>query len=147
MEKADERPPNTQEVLDILNEAGLSRKRTPHQVHLACASGYSRLVVKSYIAVLLSCGAGSVRYKGIEGAVVQQEMIDQFFSIFSSCKIQYLTADRRFIGEAWLDILSTVVQNSVFGLRKIRNGEYSGLPRIACSSARCSRDIESPPSR
>jgi hypothetical protein len=31
--------PSAQEVLDILNEAGLNRKRTPHQVHLACASG------------------------------------------------------------------------------------------------------------
>lgn len=64
--------PSAQEVLDILNEAGLNRKRTPHQVHLACASGYSRPVVESHIATLLSRGAGAVRYKGIEGAVVQQ---------------------------------------------------------------------------
>ena len=34
--------PSTQDVLDILNEAGLNRKRTPSQVHLAGASGYSR---------------------------------------------------------------------------------------------------------
>jgi hypothetical protein len=66
--------PSVQEVLDILNEAGLNRKRTPHQVHLACASGYSRPVVESYIATLLSRGAGTVRYKGHEGAVVQQGM-------------------------------------------------------------------------
>lgn len=66
--------PSAQEVLDILNEAGLNRKRTPHQVHLACASGYSRPVVESHIAALLSRGAGSVRYKGMEGAVVQQGM-------------------------------------------------------------------------
>lgn len=64
--------PSAQEVLDILNEAGLNRKRTPHQVHLACASGYSRPVVESHIATLLSRGAGAVRYKGLEGAVVQQ---------------------------------------------------------------------------
>lgn len=66
--------PSAQEVLDILNEAGLNRKRTPHQVHLACASGYSRPVVESHIATLLSRGAGAVRYKGLEGAVVQQGM-------------------------------------------------------------------------
>ena len=65
--------PSAQEVLDILNEAGLNRKRTP-QVHLACASGYSRPVVENHIATLLSRGAGAVRYKGLEGAVVQQGM-------------------------------------------------------------------------
>jgi hypothetical protein len=64
--------PSAQEVLDILNEAGLNRKRTPHQVQLACASGYSRPVVESHIATLLSRGAGAVHYKGIEGAIVQQ---------------------------------------------------------------------------
>ena len=66
--------PSAQEVFDILNEAGLHRKRTPHQVHLACASGYSRPVVESHIASLLSRGAGQVRYKGLEGAVVHQGM-------------------------------------------------------------------------
>ena len=66
--------PSAQEVLDILNEAGLNRKRTPSQVHLACASGHSRPVVESHIASLLSRGAGHVRYKGLEGAVLQQGM-------------------------------------------------------------------------
>ena len=66
--------PSAQDVLDILNEAGLNRKRTPHQVHLACASGYSRPVVESHIASLLARGAGQVRYKGLEGAVLQQGM-------------------------------------------------------------------------
>jgi hypothetical protein len=66
--------PSAQEVLDILNEAGLHRKRTPSQVHLACASGHSRPVVESHIASLLSRGAGHVRYKGLEGAVLQQGM-------------------------------------------------------------------------
>ena len=66
--------PSAQEVLDILNEADLNRKRTPYQVQLACASGYSRPVVESHIATLLSRGAGTVRYKGHEGAVVQQGM-------------------------------------------------------------------------
>jgi hypothetical protein len=66
--------PSAQDVLDILNAAGLNRKRTPYQVHLACASGYSRPVVESHIASLLSRGAGHVRYKGLEGAVLQQGM-------------------------------------------------------------------------
>ena len=66
--------PSAQAVLDILNAAGLNRKRTPYQVHLACASGYSRPVVESHIASLLARGAGQVRYKGLEGAVLQQSM-------------------------------------------------------------------------
>jgi hypothetical protein len=66
--------PSPEEVLDMLNEAGLNRIRTPHQVHLACASGYSRPVVESHIATLISRGADHVRYKGLEGAVVQMGM-------------------------------------------------------------------------
>jgi hypothetical protein len=66
--------PTTQEILDILTEAGLTRQRTPSQVQLACACGYSRPVVESHIASLLSRGAGQVRYKGLQGAVVQQGM-------------------------------------------------------------------------
>ena len=66
--------PSPEEVLDILNEAGLNRKRTPHQVHLACLCGYSRPVVESHIASLLARGAGQVRYKSLQGAVVQLGM-------------------------------------------------------------------------
>lgn len=66
--------PSQQEVRDILNASGLHRIRTPHQVHLACASGYSRPVVESHIATLMSRGADHVRYKGLEGAVVQMGM-------------------------------------------------------------------------
>jgi hypothetical protein len=66
--------PSQQEVLDILNGSGLNRIRTPHQVHLACASGYSRPVVESHIATLMSRGAAHIRYKGLEGAVVQMGM-------------------------------------------------------------------------
>jgi hypothetical protein len=66
--------PTLAEVRDHLNEAGLSGKRTPHQVQLACACGYSRPVVESHIARLLSRGAGQVRYKGLQGAVVQLSM-------------------------------------------------------------------------
>jgi hypothetical protein len=67
-----EADPSAQDILDMLNEAGLNRSRTPHQVQLACASGYSRPVVESHIASLLARGAGQVRYKGLEGAVLQQ---------------------------------------------------------------------------
>jgi hypothetical protein len=62
--------PSPEEVLDLLNEAGLNRQRTPHQVRLACACGYSRPVVESPSASLLSRGAGHVRYKGHPGAVL-----------------------------------------------------------------------------
>jgi hypothetical protein len=65
---------SAQDVWDILNAAGLHRKRTPYQVHVACASGYSRPVVESHIASLLARGAGQVRYQGLEGAVLQQGM-------------------------------------------------------------------------
>jgi hypothetical protein len=61
-------------MLAILNEAGLNRQRTPYQVQLACACGYSRPVVESHIASLLARGAGQVRYKGHPGAVLQQGM-------------------------------------------------------------------------
>ena len=66
--------PSAQDIFNILTEAGLHRTRTPYQVHLACASGYSRPVVESHIASLLARGAGHVRYKGLEGAVLQQGM-------------------------------------------------------------------------
>ena len=59
---------------DLADASSLNRLRTPYQVHLACASGYSRPVVESHIATLLARGAGEVRYKGLEGAVVQMGM-------------------------------------------------------------------------
>ncbi len=65
--------PTQAEVLQSLNHAGL-HKRTPHQVHLAYACGYSRPVVESHIATLLVRGAGQVRYKGPHGAVLQLGM-------------------------------------------------------------------------
>ena len=66
--------PSPEEILDLLNTAGLNRMRTPHQVQLACATGYSRPVVESHIASLLARGAGQVHYKGLAGAVRQQGM-------------------------------------------------------------------------
>jgi hypothetical protein len=67
--------PSPEEVLDILNASGLNRIRTPHQVQLACASGYSRPVVEGHIATLMARGAEQVRYKGLNGAVLQMGMI------------------------------------------------------------------------
>ena len=58
----------------MLHDAGLHGKRTPHQVQLACAGGYSRPVVESIIASLLSRGAAQIRYKGQHGATVQMGM-------------------------------------------------------------------------
>jgi hypothetical protein len=66
--------PSPEEVLDILNASGLHRIRTPHQGHLACASGYSRPVGEGHIATLMARGADQVRYKGLEGAVLQMGM-------------------------------------------------------------------------
>ena len=62
------------EILAVRNAARLNRQRTPHQVQLACACGYSRPVVESHIACLLSRGAGQIRYKGPQGAIVQLGM-------------------------------------------------------------------------
>jgi hypothetical protein len=38
--------PSVEEILALLNAANLNRTRTPYQVQLACASGYSRPVVE-----------------------------------------------------------------------------------------------------
>jgi hypothetical protein len=61
-------------IQELLTTADLQRTRTPRQVQLACAAGYSRPVVESIIASLLSRGAGHLRYKGWHGACVQLTM-------------------------------------------------------------------------
>ena len=66
--------PTAEEIGTILTEADLTQKRTPRQVQIACACGYSRPVVESHIASLVARGAGQVRYTGLAGAVVQQGM-------------------------------------------------------------------------
>jgi hypothetical protein len=43
--------------------------------------------------------------KGNSNTKERIELIDQFLAIFGSCRIQYLTADREFIGEAWFRYL------------------------------------------
>ncbi len=66
--------PTPEAVHPLLTAAGLHRKRTPRQVQLACAAGYSRPVVESIIASLLSRGAAQLRDKGWHGACVEVTM-------------------------------------------------------------------------
>ncbi len=66
--------PPPEAIHQLLTTTGLHRKRTPRQVQLACAAGYSRPVVESIIASLLSRGATRLRYKGWHGARVQVTM-------------------------------------------------------------------------
>ena len=63
--------PRAQDLLTLLNEAGLHRQRTPHQVRLAWARGSSRPVGESHLASWRARGAGHVRSKGLEGAGLQ----------------------------------------------------------------------------
>jgi hypothetical protein len=66
--------PTPEAVQQLLTTPGVSRKRTPRQVQLACVAGHSRPVVESIIASLLSRGAAQLRYKGWHGACVQVTM-------------------------------------------------------------------------
>jgi len=76
-------------VQQMLTAAGLSRKRTPRQVRLACAAGYSRPVVESIIASLLSRGAAQLRYKGWHGAQVQVTMAVMAHNAATVRRIRY----------------------------------------------------------
>ena len=66
--------PTPEDVLRLLNEADLPQARTPCQVHLAYACGYSRPVVESLMASLLCRGAARVTYQGHRGAIVHTGM-------------------------------------------------------------------------
>jgi hypothetical protein len=66
--------PTPEAVLRSLDEADLHHIRTPSQVPLAYACGYSRPVVESIMASLLCRGAGRLTYKGHRGAIVQTGM-------------------------------------------------------------------------
>jgi hypothetical protein len=67
--------PTPEDIRRSLDEADLHHIRTPSQVHLAYACGYSRPVVESLIASLLCRGAGRLTYKGHRGAIVQTGMV------------------------------------------------------------------------
>jgi hypothetical protein len=66
--------PTAEDIFRSLEEADLHHIRTPTQVQLAYACGYSRPVVESIIASLLCRGAGHLSYKGHRGAIVQTGM-------------------------------------------------------------------------
>ena len=66
--------PTPEDILRSLEEADLHHIRTPTQVQLAYACGYSRPVVESIIASLLCHGAARLTYKGHRGAIVQMGM-------------------------------------------------------------------------
>jgi hypothetical protein len=66
--------PSPEAIRALLNDAGVHRIRTPHQVQLACATGSSRPGVESPIASLLARGAGQGRDQGLEGAGRPQGM-------------------------------------------------------------------------
>ena len=68
------RAPTAEDICRSLEEADLHHIRTPTQVQLAYACGYSRPVVESIIASLLCRGAGRLSYKGHRGAIVQMGM-------------------------------------------------------------------------
>ena len=66
--------PTPEDVLRSLDEADLHGIRTPTQVQLAYACGYSRPVVESLMASLLCRGASHLTYKGHRGAIVHTGM-------------------------------------------------------------------------
>jgi hypothetical protein len=66
--------PTPADVLRLLSEEGFPRARTPCQLDLAYACGYSRPVVESLMASLLCRGAARVTGKGHRGAIVQTGM-------------------------------------------------------------------------
>jgi len=81
--------PSPEAVRELLATADLHRKRTPRQVQLAYAAGYSRPVVESIIASLLSRGAGQLRYKGWHGARVQLTMAVMAHNAATVRRIRY----------------------------------------------------------
>ena len=66
--------PTAEDIFRSLEEADLHHMRTPTQVQLAYACGYSRPVVESIIASLLCRGAARLTYKGHRGAIIQTGM-------------------------------------------------------------------------
>ena len=66
--------PTPEDIFRSLEEADLHHIRTPTQVQLAYACGYSRPVVESIIANLRCRGAGRLTYKGHRGAIIQTGM-------------------------------------------------------------------------
>ena len=87
--------PSQQEVLEILNEAGLNRKRTPYQVHVASACGHSRPVVESFIESLLCRGIGQITYKGHHGDELQMGVTVMAYNAATLVRIQHNRLSKR----------------------------------------------------
>ena len=87
--------PSQQEVLEILNVSGLNRKRTPYQVRVASACGYSRPVVESFIENLLCRGVGQITYKGHHGAQLQMGMTVMAYNAATLVRIQHNRLSKR----------------------------------------------------
>lgn len=87
--------PSQQEVLEILKASGLNRKRTPYQVHVASACGYSRPVVESFIENLLCRGVGQITYKGHHGAQLQMGMTVMAYNGATLVRIQHNRLSKR----------------------------------------------------
>jgi hypothetical protein len=87
--------PTPEAIRQMLAEAGLNRKRTPHQGQIACACGYSRPVVESIIAGLLCRGAARLTYKGQRGATVQRGMTVMAYNAATLVRIQHNRLSKR----------------------------------------------------
>ena len=84
-----------EDVLRSLDEADLHHIRTPSQVHLAYACGYSRPVVESLIASLLHRRAGHLTYKGHRGATVQTGMAIMAYNAATLVRIHEYRLSKR----------------------------------------------------
>jgi hypothetical protein len=87
--------PRPEDVRRMLTAAGLNRKRTLHQAQIACACGYSRPIVESLIASLLSRGAARLTYKGHRGAIVQMGMTVMAHNAATVVRIQHNRLSKR----------------------------------------------------
>jgi len=81
--------PSPEAIQELLTTAALPHKPPLRHVQLACAAGYSRPVVESIIASLLSRGAGQLRYKGWHGACVQLTMAVMAHNAATVRRIRY----------------------------------------------------------
>jgi hypothetical protein len=87
--------PTPAAVRQLLTAADLTTQRTPPQVRIACACGYSRPIVESLIASLLSRGAARLTYKGHRGATVQMGMIVMAYNAATLARIHHNRLSKR----------------------------------------------------
>ena len=79
----------------MLKVSGLHRKRTPYQVRVASACGYSRPVVESFIENLLCRGVGQITYKGHHGAELHMGMTVMAYNAATLVRIQHNRLSKR----------------------------------------------------